>query len=222
MRVLAVAFTGSLVVAGATAMLACGGRHLPAPSFVGQPQQALVQVPYPPPPARVEFVPEQPDGDSVWIDGEWVWQGRRYAWKPGRWVKPPGNAAFAPWATVRDTMGSLYIAEGAWRDAKGNEIAAPAPLRTGKPSPGAITDPEGETVEEPAIQAADASTKKVEGGLTEDTLAPRDLIVDGGDFRPDAMRVPDSAIPPSDASLIPDGAGFDATFDAEPARIKKP
>src|SRR5688572_24513088 len=51
MRILAVAFTGSLVVASTAAMLACGSRRLPAPSYVGQPQDALVQVPYPPPPA---------------------------------------------------------------------------------------------------------------------------------------------------------------------------
>ena len=222
MRVLAVAFTGSVVFAAATAMLACGGRTLPKPSYVGQPQEALVQVPYPPPPARVEYVPDQPDGKAVWIDGEWVWQGRRYAWKPVRWVSPPANASFAPWATVRDTMGALYIAEGTWRDSKGNEVAAPAPLRSGKPSPGAITDPEGETLTIPAVQDPDASTAKSEAGIKEETTAPRELIVDGGDFRPDAMRLPDSAVPPSDASLIPDAAGFDATFDAEPARIKKP
>ena len=55
----------------------------------------------------------------------------------------------------------------------------------------------------------------------EETRAPRELIVDGGDFRPDAMQIPDSSVP-SDGSLIPDSAGFDATFDAEPARIRKP
>ena len=222
MRVLAVGFTCSVLVAAASMTLACGSRRLPAPSYVGQPQEALVQVPYPPPPARVEYVPEQPDGNAVWIDGEWVWQGRRYAWKPGRWVKPPGNASFAPWATVRDTMGSLYIAEGSWRDGKGNEVAAPSPIAVGKPSAGAITDPEGDTQAVPAIQSPDASTTKPDGGMTDQVRAPGELIVDGGDLRPDAMRIPDSAIPPGDASLIPDAAGFDATFDAEPARIKKP
>lgn len=222
MRVLAVAFTGSLLVAAATTMLACGSGRLPTPSYTGQPQQALVQVPYPPPPARVEFVPEQPAGDAVWIDGEWVWQGRRYAWKPGRWVKPPGNGSFAPWAAVRDPMGALYVAEGSWRDGKGNEIAAPAPIKTAKPSPGTITDPEGDTLAASAIQPVDASTTKPDGEATDDPRSPRELIVDGGDLRPDVMRIPDSAVAPSDASLIPDGAGFDATFDAEPARIKKP
>lgn len=223
MRVLAVAFTGSLVVAATTAMLACGMRRLPAPSYTGQPQEALVQVPYPPPPARVEFVPEQPDGNAVWIDGEWVWQGRRYAWKPGRWVKAPPNASFAPWATVRDTMGSLYIAEGTWRDPKGNAIAAPTPIKVGAASPGSVTDPEGDTVAVPAIQAPDASTAKPAGEAPrETTRVAEDLIVDGGALRPDSALIPDASLAPSDSSLIPDVAGFDARFDAEPSRIPKP
>jgi hypothetical protein len=225
MRFLAIAFTSSVAIASATAMLACGARRLPGPSYVGQPQEALVQVPYPPPPARVEFVPEQPNGDAVWIDGEWVWQGRRYAWKPGRWVKPPANAAFAPWATVRDTMGSLYIAEGTWRDHGGNEVAAPTPLRSGTSTPGAITGPEGDTFSNPATQLPDASTVKPDGAGTDDPRAPRELFVDAGDFKVDASQLPDGSLQPDDASLIPDGAGFDATFDAMPetrARMKKP
>lgn len=222
MRVLAVAFTSSILVAAATVMVACGARRLPAPSYTGQPQEALVQVPYPPPPARVEYVPEQPADGAVWIDGEWVWQGRRYAWKPGRWVKPPANAAFAPWATVRDPMGSLYIAEGTWRDSKGNEVAAPSPIETGAPSPGSITVPEGDTLAAAGIQAQDASTTKPDGEATEQTRSAEDLIVDGGELRPDAMRIPDSAVPPSDASLVPDAGGFDARSDAEPSRIDKP
>jgi hypothetical protein len=191
MRILAVAFAGSLGVAAATAIFACGGRRLPAPRYVGQPQEALVDVPYPPPPARVEFVPESPDQRAVWIDGEWVWPGRRYAWKPGRWVRPPENASFAPWAAVRDTIGTLYVAEGSWRDGNGNEVAAPAPLKTGRPSPGTITDPEGDTFPGTGIQAPDASTTKPSGGETDHTRAPRELFID-------ASR-------------------FDATFDADPS-----
>ena len=224
MRLLAVAFTGSVAVAFATAMLACGAKSLPAPSYVGQPQEALVQVPYPPPPARVEFVPTQPDGNAVWIDGEWVWQGRRYAWKPGRWVKAPANAAFAPWTTVRDTMGSLYIAEGTWRDRTGNEVSAPEPIKTGASTAGAVTGPEGETFSMPATQPADAATVKPDGSGTEDPRAPRELITDAGDFKADASQSPDGSLDPDDASIIPDAAGFDATFDAEPTsgRMKKP
>lgn len=229
-RSLAVAFTTSVALAAtmaaASTMLACGRGQLPAPSYVGQPQEALVQVPYPPPPARVEFVPDSPDGDAVWVDGEWVWQGRRYAWKPGRWVRAPSGAAFAPWATVRDSMGGLYIAEGTWRDRSGKELKAPEPLRTGRPSPGAITDPEGETINAPAIQPADASTAKTDaasgttpGRVTEETRAPRDLATDAGlPFEVDAAQLPDGGSLDPDSSVPP----FDASFDGMPARIKKP
>jgi hypothetical protein len=210
MRRLAVAFSASLAVA--VAGLACGAQRLPAPAYVGHPSGALVQVPYPPPPARVEFVPDAPDDDAVWVDGEWVWQGRRYAWKPGRWVRAPANASFAPWTSVRDEMGTLYLAEGAWRDAKGNEVGAPKILKVGSPSPGTITDPEGQAVDVPAIQPPDASTQRTDGEATFDPRAPRDLIVDSGpEFPVDASWLPDGALEPSDGGLVADVVAFDAT-----------
>src|SRR3954469_19970731 len=98
------------------AIVACGARALPHPEYVAHPQRALVEVPYPPPPARVEFVPARPADDAVWVDGEWVWRGRRYAWKPGRWVMAPSDAKFSPWTSVRDREGTLYLAKGTWRD----------------------------------------------------------------------------------------------------------
>src|ERR1700759_4439944 len=96
--------------------IACGAT-LPHPDYVQQPTSALTVVGYPPPPARVEFVPKQPSKDAVWIDGEWQWQGRRWAWRIGRWVVPPAGARFAPWMMVRDPAGVVYYAEGTWRNA---------------------------------------------------------------------------------------------------------
>jgi hypothetical protein len=139
-------FCGSaLAVAGA--ILACGVSRLPQPEYVSQTTSALERVPYPPPPARVEYVPEQPRAGAVWIDGEWSWQGRRWAWKAGRWVVPPEGAAYAPWIAVRDRSGVLYVASGVWRGADGGEIEAPAPLAEGRPRGGSVVNPEGETVE---------------------------------------------------------------------------
>jgi len=145
--------SGTLVVTGMLAIgslvLACGASKLPAPSYTSHPTSALVEVPYPPPPARVEWVPPRPKGDVVvWIDGEWTWRGRRWAWRAGRWVVPPANASFAPWTSVRDGLGSFHVAQGVWRDPQGNEVAAPKALALGMPSAGPITNPEGE--EEPA------------------------------------------------------------------------
>jgi hypothetical protein len=219
MRRLAVAFSTAVVLAGAA--LACGSKRLPEPAYVGHPTSALVQVPYPPPPARVEFIPDKPNDEAVWIDGEWVWQGRRYGWKPGRWVVPPREAAFAPWTAVRDMLGTLYVAEGAWRDRKGNELPPPPILGTGAPSQGAVTYPEGEQVQGQAAHPADASTTKsdAEAG-TEATHAPRDLIVDSGLLPPpDAQLFPEGGLEPSEGGFIPDATFVDTGIfdnDASP------
>lgn len=127
-------------------VVACGAARLPAPPYVGQPTDALQEVEYPPPPARVEYVPGAPNETTVWIDGEWTWQGRRWAWKPGRWVTPPANAAFSPWTSTRDRTGTYYVAEGKWRDRQGKELPDPLPLAVGRTRGGPVTNPEGEEV----------------------------------------------------------------------------
>lgn len=118
----------------------CGPGALPHPRWVGQPTSALTEVPYPPPAARVEFVPKQPSDRAVWIDGEWTWGGRRWAWRAGRWIVPPADsltaplylpASFSPWTTVRNGAGTLFFAEGSWRDVRGGEVTEPAPLAIG-------------------------------------------------------------------------------------------
>lgn len=125
---------------------ACGHAALPRPPYTAHPSEALVEVPYPPPPARVEFVPDKPKDGAVWIDGEWSWQGTRWAWKRGRWVVPPPGVAYAPWTTVRNGDGTLYIASGTWRDPRTHaEVTGPAPVALAKASPGEIVDPEGES-----------------------------------------------------------------------------
>lgn len=132
------------LVCGAVALVDCGSALLPRPPYVGQPTSALVEVPYPPPPARVEYVPEAPQKDAAWIDGEWSWRGRRWAWRAGRWVTVAPGAFFAPWTAVRNADGALYFAPGTWRNAKGEELAAPKALARGTASPGAVVDPDGD------------------------------------------------------------------------------
>jgi hypothetical protein len=121
---------------------ACTGS-LPRPLFVSHPTAALVKVPFPPPPARVEYVPEQPRDDAVWIDGEWAWEGRLWAWTYGRWVVPPAGARYSPWTTVRDRQATLYFASGTWRDAGGRAINAPKPLRLGRATEEDVPEDEG-------------------------------------------------------------------------------
>jgi hypothetical protein len=120
------AIVGVEAAAATMVALACSPARLPEPTFVQQPTSALVQVPYPPPPARPETLPAQPTPDAVWIDGEWVWQVRRYSWKAGRWIVPPAGASFSPWTATRGRDGTLYLAAGTWRDAQGVEVEEPA------------------------------------------------------------------------------------------------
>ncbi len=133
-----------------------------------QPTSALVEVPYPPPPARAEVMPPPPREDAVWIDGEWVWQGGRWSWRAGRWVVVPPGVAFAPWTTVRASNGTLYAAEGAFRDAKGNAVPEPPPLASGRARGGAVVNPEGETVP-PSPAAAPA---RGDAGRGTDSVGP--------------------------------------------------
>jgi hypothetical protein len=125
------------------AMLACGG-DLPRPRYVPQVSAALVPVGYPPPPARVEFIPESPRSGAVWIDGEWGWIGSKWAWTKGRWVEAPTNASFSPWTMVRDEVGTVYFASGIWKDQAGHPLPPPPPLAAGRARPGDVTSPEGD------------------------------------------------------------------------------
>lgn len=134
----------SVVVAGA--IIACGSSRLPAPVYVGQETGALQQADYPPPPARVEFVPKSPKDGAVWLDGEWTWQGQRWAWKSGRWVAPPANAKFSPWTATRGQTGIYYVAEGTWKDSAGQDLPDPPALAVGRVRGGGVVNPEGEDV----------------------------------------------------------------------------
>lgn len=135
----------SLTIAGL--LLACGAPRLPAPSYAGQPTDALQEAAYPPPPARAEYIPNEPKPGAVWLDGEWTWQGRRWAWKQGRWVMPPSGGRYSPWTSTRDKAGTFYVAEGKWRDAQGRELPDPKPLAIAHTRGGPVTDPEGDAVQ---------------------------------------------------------------------------
>jgi len=131
-----------LLAAGAAC---CDNARLPHPAYVGQTTSSLIEVPYPPPPARVEFVPNRPRDQALWVDGEWVWRGQRWAWRRGRWVIPAPGTAFSPRTLVRNQAGTLFVAEGRWREVKsGNEVLAPPALALAKASPGEVIDAEGD------------------------------------------------------------------------------
>ncbi|HMI84043.1 MAG TPA: YXWGXW repeat-containing protein [Polyangiaceae bacterium] len=145
-------------------LAACSGR-VPHPPYASQPTSALVEVDYPPPPARVEFLTTRPASDAVWLNGEWSWTGRRWAWKPGGWVKVPEGGAYAKLTLARRSDGKLFSAPGTWRNAKGEEIAAPEIISASPSKASAVVDPEGD----PAPTAADLRT---DGGAEAGVRAP--------------------------------------------------
>lgn len=124
--------------------LACGcASRLPQPETTTHPSGAFVPVPFPPPPARPEFVPAQPSPAAVWIDGEWRWRRTRWAWVYGRWVEPPGGARFAPWSWHRDAGGQLHYAPGTWRDERGAAIDYPPPIKLANADEGDVPEDVG-------------------------------------------------------------------------------
>jgi hypothetical protein len=136
----------SAAVAAFVLVAACG-MQLSTPPTGPHPAGTThyVEVPYPPPPARVEIVPPKPpDADAVWVDGEWAWQGKRWVWQPGGWVARPRAGYFAPWLVYRLDNGRLLFAPGAWHAASGEKLPNPVVLEParngleddGAPSPG--------------------------------------------------------------------------------------
>jgi hypothetical protein len=177
-----------LVLVAMGCAIACGGPSVQLPAYGRHTTAALVEVPYPPPPARMEMIPKAPSDDAVWIDGEWVWQLRRWAWKPGRWVAAPKGAVFVPWTSVRDGRGVLFVASGIWRDSSGRDMAEPAPLAAARARPGTVVTPEGDI--EPAAPAASLDAGTTRG--------------------PDAGAAPESLLDDGRATLLPDGGTLEA------------
>lgn len=124
--------------------MACGSPSLPGPKLVAHPSTDLAPVEYPPPPARAEVVPAKPDGDAVWVDGEWSFRGKKWRWHRGRWVEHRSELRFAPWTAVRSQDGQLYVAEGRWVDAKGNQVDEPRLLAEAPPSKSIVINEQGE------------------------------------------------------------------------------
>lgn len=137
--------------------IACGSS-LPSPATAEDAsiRDRAVEVPFPPPPARVEFIPEKPRSGAVWIDGEWSWTGRRWAWIHGRWVIPPPDATFARWRTERTKDGTLLFASGMWLGPKGQELSEPEPLAMGAARQEDVVTPPGH-MEKTAPNRAPAS-----------------------------------------------------------------
>jgi hypothetical protein len=111
---------------------------LPLPPEAKHPARAFIEVPYPPPAALVETVPEAPEG-CVWVDGHWIWRGRYYVWQRGGWLRPPPEAGYATWQSVFSRDGRLLFAPGAWYDKSSRQLAAPELVAVARTPPNQLT-----------------------------------------------------------------------------------
>jgi hypothetical protein len=111
---------------------------LPLPPEAKHPARAFIEVPYPPPAALVETVPEAPE-DCVWVDGHWIWRGRYYVWQRGGWLRPPPEVGYATWQSVFSRDGRLLFAPGAWYDKSSRQIEQPALVAVARTPPNQLT-----------------------------------------------------------------------------------
>jgi hypothetical protein len=113
---------------------------LPTPPEAVHPLRAYVEVPYPPPAALVEVVPEPPENeDAVWLDGHWVWRGRYYVWQRGGWIVPPEDGAYATWQSVLAKDGRIVFAPGTWYGANLRPLPPPESLAEARTPPNETT-----------------------------------------------------------------------------------
>jgi hypothetical protein len=96
---------------------------IPRPPSGPTPREAGVEVPYPPPPARIEVVKFSEVPGEVWVDGQWDWDGQTFQWFAGHWRAPPKGAYFTPWSAARRADGTLVFHKAAWRALDGRRIA---------------------------------------------------------------------------------------------------
>lgn len=125
-------------LAGLWLLCSCASS-LPTPARTEHPQNAFVEVPYPPPAALVEVVPKRPNGDAVWVDGAWAWRGRYYVWQRGGWLLPPQDAAYASWQAQLAADGRLLFAPGTWYDSARQPMDAPTRLAVARTPPNQTT-----------------------------------------------------------------------------------
>lgn len=117
---------------GSVALLWLGSCRapLPTPALGSHEGDVPVVVPYPPGPAQVELVGEQPEPGAVWVDGSWAWTGQAYVWQAGSWQTPAPGASYARPELVRRANGELVYFPGRWHE---------PPPAAGLPAPSAST-----------------------------------------------------------------------------------
>lgn len=122
----------------ASTLSGCAGS-LPAPEEAIHRHDAYVEVPYPPPAALVEVIPEPWPAGAVWVDGNWVWRGRYYVWQRGGWMKDIDGLSYASWKCRLANDGRLLFAKGTWYDSHREQAPAPPIVKPAHTPPNEIT-----------------------------------------------------------------------------------
>lgn len=123
-------------------LAACAGPP-PGPPHAPNSTANYKEVPYPPPPGRIEYIPQRPDDHALWVDGEWRYRGRRWRWVPGSWFEVPPGVKFAHWASTIRADGVFMYAPGEWMDASGKTMPAPKIVARGVSNALAIDEDPG-------------------------------------------------------------------------------
>ncbi len=95
-------FLGVVLAAGASAM----------PAIAASPSEIINRTP--PPPSRVEPVPEARKKGHVWSPGFWEWRGTGYKWSPGEWIKEKSGHQWQPYGW-EERDGRYHFVHGAWQ-----------------------------------------------------------------------------------------------------------
>lgn len=146
-----------VLIVVAVAAVGCGFT-VPTPKTGPHESEEPIEVPFPPPPARVELIPKPPEAKkkvAVWVDGAWEWKGHRWVWLAGDWEVPQPNSYYAPPMTVRLSDGTLAYFPGAWKGVAGAPEAAPLPAA---PTDSTPAPPPSTPAPSDAAPAPDATT----------------------------------------------------------------
>lgn len=100
---------------------------LAVPEAGDQAGEVPLQVPYPPPAARVDVVLDPPPSiiSPVWVDGQWLWRGSRWIWEPGGWAQGDPERVYARSKLVRRSDGMLVWFEGKFRPKRSEAVFTP-------------------------------------------------------------------------------------------------
>ena len=99
-----------------------------------------VTVDYPPPPAQIEKIDQDPGKPCVWVDGTYAWVGRHWEWTPGQWVvfQPDCYYRSPQWVWAPSPQGPstlYYFPAKSYEERAGVVVECPAPQPCSGASP---------------------------------------------------------------------------------------